>query len=107
MGYYGYSSSPLEEIYGYYADMVVVIFIIALIIRIMLAGYMKSAAEKKGYSQTFHVFVLVFIFGLFGCLYVIALPDLSIQNAIGNLKEYQQMIWVELHEVQSKIESKN
>lgn len=41
---------------------------------------MKQAAYAKGYDDNAHAFAMVFWLGVFGCLYVIALPDLRIRE---------------------------
>ena len=53
----------------------VIIFLIVIIINLVFASLMNAVAVSKGYENS-HAFLLVFFFGVFGMLYVIALPDL-------------------------------
>ena len=61
----------------------VLIGILILIIWIFAASKMCDAAELKGYnSKTEHIFAICFCFGIIGCLYVVALPDLRLQKIL-------------------------
>ena len=40
----------------------------------VIAMIMQNVAVKKGQEDS-HSFIIVFLFGIIGCLYVIALPD--------------------------------
>ena len=50
--------------------------LIAVLINLVFASLMNAVAVSKGYENS-HAFALVFLFGVFGMLYVIALPDLK------------------------------
>ena len=54
----------------------VLILLVAIIINLVFASLMNAIAVNKGYDNS-HTFILVFFFGIFGMLYVIALPDLK------------------------------
>lgn len=59
-----------------------IIFIAAIIIfliNLLFASLMNAVAIKKGYENS-HAFLLVFFFGIWGMLYVIALPDMKAQQ---------------------------
>lgn len=60
--------------------VILAIIIIKVLINIKLANYMVKAAELKGYGPEAKVLSLVYWTGTFGCLYVIALPDLVLQR---------------------------
>ena len=55
---------------------VLVIALVYIIINCFFASLMNNVAISKGYEQS-NAFLLVFFFGIFGMLYVIALPDLK------------------------------
>lgn len=55
---------------------IIIIVLIAILINLVFASLMNAVAVNKGYENS-HAFVLVFFFGVFGMLYVIALPDLK------------------------------
>lgn len=50
--------------------------LIAILINLLFASLMNAVAVNKGYENS-HAFALVFFFGVFGMLYVIALPDMK------------------------------
>lgn len=50
---------------------------LTVICNLIIAVAMEEAAKKKGYGKESRIFILCFLFGIFGCLYVIALPDLK------------------------------
>ena len=50
--------------------------LVAIIINCFFASLMNNIAISKGYENS-NAFILVFLFGIFGMLYVIALPDLK------------------------------
>ena len=54
---------------------IVVALMIGLVINFIFASLMNDVAESKGHKNS-HAFALVFFLGVFGMLYVIALPDL-------------------------------
>ena len=55
---------------------IIIIALIVILINLVFASLMNAVAVSKGYENS-HAFVLVFFFGVFGMLYVIALPDLT------------------------------
>ncbi len=68
----------------YWPYIVIGIFII--ILWFFAASKMCDAAELKGYdSKSEHIFAICFWFGIFGCLYVVALPDLRLQKILKDL----------------------
>ncbi len=58
---------------------VLIIFAIFLVIvcNLIIACVMEDVAKKKGHGKEAHTFAICFLFGVLGCLYVIALPDLK------------------------------
>lgn len=52
--------------------------LVVLVVNFLFATLMNNIAENKGHENS-HAFVLVFLFGIIGMLYVIALPDLKAQ----------------------------
>lgn len=57
------------------------IILVCIICNIIIALKMCEVAELKGYDPSERsVFVLCFFFGIFGILYVIALPDLKLRE---------------------------
>ena len=50
--------------------------LVVIIINCFFASLMNNVAISKGYENS-NAFILVFLFGIFGMLYVIALPDLK------------------------------
>ena len=50
--------------------------LVCILVNLMFASLMNNIALSKGYEDS-HAFILVFLFGIFGMLYVIALPDLK------------------------------
>ena len=54
---------------------ILVVALIAILINLLFASLMNAVADSKGYENS-HAFALVFFFGVFGMLYVIALPDM-------------------------------
>lgn len=55
---------------------------ILLVYRGIFAVFMNKAALAKGYGEEAHAIALCLLFGVMGCLYIIALPDkkLKAQN---------------------------
>ena len=60
------------------------IALIALSINLLFAALMNSVAVNKGYENS-HAFALVFFFGVFGMLYVIALPDMKAREQMEDI----------------------
>jgi hypothetical protein len=61
-----------------------IIALIALSINLLFAALMNSVAVNKGYENS-HAFALVFFFGVFGMLYVIALPDMKAREQMEDI----------------------
>ena len=62
----------------------VIAVLVMLVINLLFASLMNSIAESKGYEKS-HAFSLVFFFGVFGMLYVIALPDLKARQQLEDI----------------------
>lgn len=56
-----------------------IIILVAIMLRILFASIMNGVAIKKGQAEA-HAFPIVFFFGIMGCLYVVALPDLVVRE---------------------------
>lgn len=52
--------------------------LVVLAVNFLFATLMNNIAVNKGHENS-HAFVLVFLFGVIGMLFVIALPDLKAQ----------------------------
>ena len=67
-------------IIGIKGDWIMVYWLIGalvyILVNLMFASLMNSVAISKGYESS-NAFILVFLFGIFGILYVISLPDLK------------------------------
>ena len=50
--------------------------LVCIFVNLMFASLMNNIAISKGHENS-NAFILVFLFGIFGMLYVIALPDLK------------------------------
>lgn len=61
-----------------------IIALIAISINILFAALMNSVAVNKGYEDS-RAFTLVFFFGVFGMLYVIALPDMKAREQMEDI----------------------
>lgn len=59
----------------------------------LLAIFMEDAAKKKGYSKDAHAFALCFWLGIFGCFYVMALPDLKQRQQSSASSIYHDVAW--------------
>ena len=53
------------------------IIVIIVLIRDFTAVIMCDVAKKKGYVNNTHIFAICFFLGIFGCIYTLALPDLT------------------------------
>ena len=60
------------------------IALIALSINLLFAALMNAVAVSKGHENS-HAFALVFFFGVFGMLYVIALPDMKAREQMEDI----------------------
>ena len=65
------------------AEAIIAILIVTLI-NAFFAALMRTVAFNKGYHRT-PVFALVFFFGIFGMLYIMALPDLVARQQQKNI----------------------
>ncbi|MHB1484468.1 MAG: hypothetical protein ACYCYI_07355 [Saccharofermentanales bacterium] len=65
------------------------IFIIAIIYCIINGALCSNLAGKKGYKKTDVYWVLGFIFGIIGLIYVNGLPDLVMRDMIQMFFENQ------------------
>lgn len=72
---YSYSSSSMFE-----SALFWLIVIALLLIQIFGAMMMTEAARKKGYGDEEHIFLKCFLLGIYGYLYVLALPDKTLQE---------------------------
>ena len=68
-------------------DLVVISILVAMLINAVIAFFMESAAIQKGHGKEAHAFAMCFWLGIFGCLYVIALPDLKQQKKLNKIVE--------------------
>ncbi len=59
---------------------ILIAVIVVLIIQAIGASLMSKAAIAKGYGEDDHIGIICFFLGIFGYLYVIALPDKIIQS---------------------------
>ncbi len=66
-----------------------IIFTIYIVVNLIIAYFMKNAAELKGYDSSAHAFGIAFWFGIWGAVYVCALPDLKMQRKLDDLIELQ------------------
>ena len=65
-------------------EWLIVAIPVIVIINACFAALMRGVAVSKGYLKS-PVFALVFLFGIFGVLYVIALPDLVARQQQKNI----------------------
>lgn len=54
--------------------------VLYFVINCILAGFFKQVAYAKGFDDKCHAWALVFWLGVFGCIYVCALPDLKVRQ---------------------------
>ena len=86
----------------------VLVGILILILWIFAASKMCDAAELKGYnSKSEHIFAICFCFGIIGCLYVVALPDLHLQKLLKDFLDDNKHESVERAEKKEKKEIKH
>ena len=67
--------------------LVAISILVAVLINAAIAFFMESAAIQKGHGKEAHAFAMCFWLGIFGCLYVIALPDLKQQKKLNKIVE--------------------
>ncbi len=58
----------------------IVLIAVILVIQSLYASFMSEAASRKGYGDDAHAWAMCFWLGIIGGLYVIALPDLILQE---------------------------
>ena len=58
----------------------IMIILLGLLANAIGAYLMKGAAIQKGYGEDIHVWAICFFLGIFGYLYIIALPDKVVQS---------------------------
>lgn len=59
---------------------VILLLVIMLVIQAIGAVLMSKAAIAKGYGENDHIWAICFFLGVFGYLYVVALPDKVTQS---------------------------
>lgn len=60
---------------GFIMAFIILGVFLALIINLIIASEMKTIVEEKGYSDSRKYFWYAFLFGIAGCIIVIALPN--------------------------------
>lgn len=72
----------------------ILVLLVVLIANAIGAMLMRSAAIQKGYGDDIHAWAVCFWLGIFGYLYIIALPDkisqIQNQQIINLLKENEK-----------------
>ena len=58
----------------------VMIILVILIFQFIGASLMAQSAEYKGYGSESHILAICFWLGIFGYMYAISLPDLTLQK---------------------------
>lgn len=53
--------------------------VLYFVINCILAKFFKQVAYAKGFDDKCHAWAMVFWLGIFGCIYVCALPDLNVR----------------------------
>lgn len=67
--------------FGAFVGFIIIYWALMLVLTFFAAGKMKKLVDDKGYnSRELHVFAWCFWFPIFGYLYAIALPDLTLQK---------------------------
>lgn len=57
----------------------VIAVIIYFVLNLIVAMLMQGVAVQKGQEDA-HAFIIVFLFGIIGCIYVVALPDMILRK---------------------------
>lgn len=60
--------------------IIALVLLVAVIIWYIIAKNMERSAAAKGWGREAHVFGIVFLTGVFGCIYVIALADKTLHE---------------------------
>ena len=55
--------------------LIATIVTVILLIKVIIAWFMTNIAVMKGHGREVHAFGICFWLGIFGCIYVAALPD--------------------------------
>lgn len=55
--------------------LIVIGVMVYILVNAIGASLMRNVAIEKGYGDTYHVWAICFWLGIFGYLYVIAMPD--------------------------------
>lgn len=59
---------------------IILFVVVGLLIQAIGAVLMSKAAIAKGYGENDHIGLICFFLGIFGYLYVVALPDKIVQS---------------------------
>ena len=86
------SFSPFDSLIGSARDSVAMMIMIWIISKLVVAYMMSHAAKEKGYEGTALIFAAVFFLDIFGCLYVVALPDKRLQRNVPESEMPEQSI---------------
>lgn len=87
-------------------EIAMLILVAWVVVMYFGAEYMRKAAEAKGYGSEYNIFVICFLLGFFGYMYVLTLPDLilreqmkTIADRLNNQKQDEWSINEELPEL--------
>ena len=83
--------------------LILVVAIIILAVLLFGAAKMQYAAEQKGYGPEYHIMGICFWLGLFGYLYVIALPDRKSRAAIEELSKIDDQLRINMDTIIEKM----
>jgi len=75
---------------NYITSSIILIIVVTIVIGLdcFLSSKMTDIAELKGYdAKQEHIFIFCFFLGIFGYLYVLALPDVKLQNLLKSVIE--------------------
>lgn len=85
---YNYYNNGGATFLGASIFIYILLFALFIFIICFMAKKMCEVAELKGYNPSQkHIFAICFWLGLFGVLYVIALPDLKLRKLLGETDE--------------------
>lgn len=85
---YSYDNDGFGAFLGASIFIYILLFALCIFIICFIAKKMCEVAELKGYNPSQkHIFAICFWLGLFGVLYVIALPDLRLRKLLGETDE--------------------
>ena len=60
--------------------LILVSVLIYIIVAALGASFMRNAALRKGYGDDIHAWAICFWLGIFGYIYIMALPDKIVQS---------------------------